>query len=670
MHPFCLRAAPLVAITVFFWSAPAFTRPSAALHPVADKWEVELPGGARLLLDPRPDTKQGELVVALRAGWLERDPDHGRAARALAPCTADLDPNAFAAEAARRGAPLSFEVGGDLAVLRAGGNPDALLWIIDGVTAWLFGAPYTAPVNVPPVPALGGIDGLRQSWGPALWAGNTPLAHPAPHGSVSVEQQVAQHRRRLGPDALVIGLRGPFPAQPTADRITAGLARAPAAKVPWEFAGDMWRGIEGHELWLQDADGETGGKERAQVALLWPGPSAEDPREPAASLWRYAVAGPRLEKLARQYGGRTLIDRGSDARAPRTQPFEFAMEVPVARAADAAAAMLFAVGDALGEGAPTEEEIEFFRAQARQMTQMVARLPDGGLDLAVRHAALGYATDRFERRLAAIAAVDAAAALFAAKEIVTPDRARIVVRGAGKKLAHAFTAVPLSGEPVQRWLGAPPSSEDGATAADALLERVGGRAAWAALRHLRTDTRLVLENNGRRTVVETTQWRAFDRFVLRVDMHAGERRFATVIGAGPAMLGAWGWRDVPDAIEVLEEAALRPLVEGERRSLPRILARLARGELGTHLNVAGHLVLADSHGPIARVERDLEGWPAQILWLEGENARSATYGDWAQIAGLFFAARYTVHGDSDRQYEVTRFTPEPEGEMDLFAPPY
>ena len=634
----------------------------------AERLEAELSGGARLLFEARPAAKSADLIFVLRAGWHEADPEAALAARALAPRTRELDAAALAAEANRRQLTFQFEVQGDLTVARATGPGTQVLWMAEALAEWLREAPYDAPVLVAPLPETNGLDALRRAAAPALWPAGSTLARPAPTGTVSAEAQVAHHRRRLGPSVLVIGLRGPFGAEPTAQRLADLLAPCPAPAEPMAQVAGNWRPAAGRELWIRDVPDAA----RARILLMWPGPKELQTGEVPASLWRYTVAGPRLEPIARSFGGRILLEGGSDAKSPRTQPFEIGLEVPHERVPDAIGALWNAVEAALAETtAPTGEELSFFRNQARQMAQMGSARPDGSLDLAVRQVALGLGSNHFERRLEALGADGSAADVLAtARAVVDLENLRIVVEGPGDTIAAALSQreLPLSYEG-PRWLGAPPSSAGGLAEGERLLAALGGREAWAAVRHIATQTRFVLERDGRRNAVESRQLRAFDDLALRLEQQHGEQRLGTVLVSDPLLLGPHAWRQTPTGVERLDAPTTAQLLEGERRALVRLVARLARGELGATVQEDGRLALADSAGECARLELDADGRPRALYLPAAGGELSVRFEEWSDVGGLVYAQRYRMEGSLPRDYEVLRFDPAPQLDGGEFAAP-
>jgi hypothetical protein len=198
-----------------------------------------------------------------------------------------------------------------------------------------------------------------------------------------------------------------------------------------------------------------------------------------------------------------------------------------------------------------------------------------------------------------------------------------------------------------------PSTPEGRALAERLLDAVGGRERWRALRFVRTRSKA--EVGEIRTEVGIEKSMDLEHGLLRVTQTIGDQSLMYVVTPESA------WRLDGASVTDLAGPQAASLRERQERALVSVLRELARGTTGAlRLGENGRLELVGPRGLWCWILPDDEGRPLRLGYqLEGEPRESVyLYSDWAEEQGLSYP-RYVHQLDRGTEIETTSFEIEP-----------
>jgi hypothetical protein len=212
------------------------------------------------------------------------------------------------------------------------------------------------------------------------------------------------------------------------------------------------------------------------------------------------------------------------------------------------------------------------------------------------------------------------------------------------------------------------SDEKARAVALRLLARAGGAEAWSALRAVRLDTTSRTSTQLDEQVADAVTVRVLDGALTHVaqqmEVQGTVQSFTTTIAGDAA------WIESGSRLIVPEGEQLGRLLAGERRSLVRLLPRLAaRRDVGVRLDEDGGLVLFDAHAVLGTLELDDEGDLVSFHYSDGTSTRHFVYEDAVEFGDLRYPGTYREVGGRGAEIVITGLTPLDEVDAALFVDP-
>lgn len=212
------------------------------------------------------------------------------------------------------------------------------------------------------------------------------------------------------------------------------------------------------------------------------------------------------------------------------------------------------------------------------------------------------------------------------------------------------------------------STDKARAVAERLLARAGGAEAWSGLRAVRLETTSRTSTQLDEQIADAVTVRVLDGALTHVaqqmEVQGTVQSFTTTIAGNTAWIVSGSRLIVPEGQQ------LGRLLAGERRSLVRLLPRLAgRRDVGVRLDEDGQLVLFDAHAVLGTIEVDENGDLRGFRYSDGTTTRRFAYEDAVEFGDLRYPGTYREVGGRGAQIVITGLTPIDTVDAALFADP-
>lgn len=474
-----------------------------------------------------------------------------------------------------------------------------------------------------------------------LYGGRSPHGRAASATSVAAITRadlVAWAGTHLGIDRLHLGLSGDLDPEAAVTAARAALGELPPVGAPAPVPSpDFWT-PERSRIFVVDRPGAT----RTELRLAAPGVRLDDPDHPLLALWSYAVGtgGPDSRMATRLHTEQGLADAvGCRFEADPARPGQLLgfCATPNDAVGEALSEMLDLVMQTGDEPIPADE-LAAARARLLADRDALDARPAEALARAMTLEAHDYPLDFWSRDLARLAAADGAAIQAAVRRHIPPARFLVVAVGPAEEIVpelETVAEVELLGEEQ-------PLADAGPTVAR-MLDALGGAGAWARLETVHLELTVeVTYPNGQVARIPVEQHRSFEP--LRIRMKQVTPAGATYTN----VVGPEGGRvKLPTGLSDLPAAQVRAWQDQLSRWLYYNLHRLAKadGSLAAGLDEQGRLVLLGSGGELGWIELGEDDRPARMGLRQAGAEKVYTYGQWTEVEGVWYAARFVEDGN-------------------------
>ena len=474
----------------------------------------------------------------------------------------------------------------------------------------------------------------------------------------SIEQAdlVAFAAAHLGIDRLTLGLSGDFDSthvQTTLGSVLSGLPElGPVAELPQPVFKPMAR----TKIYVIDRPGVP----QTELRLGGPGLTTDAVDQPALTLWSYVVGlggmtNRMMVRVRTELGLAYSVGAGFSPRLHRRGVFFGYCGTRNDGVGEALSEMIEVITQSAATLIP-DAELEAARNRLLAGHVFQRDTAREQLERALALEFYGKPASFWETNLERLGTVDATEIQAAVRRHVPPGRFLCVAVGPADEIVPSLSSVAeviVLGEVGKL---APAEAE-----VEAMLEALGGRAAWARLESVHVKQVAEIEYPSGTAEVPVEQWRSFRPLSIRLKQRTpGGATYTNVITPSE------GWLKSPTGVASVPADQVAAWQELMSRWLYYNLHRLAIGDeaLSSGLDENGRIHLFDSGGPVGWIELGPDQRPSAMGSETAGTEKVFRYSDWTEAGGIYFAKTYT---EANQVIRVESFEPFVELAADLFT---
>lgn len=482
-----------------------------------------------------------------------------------------------------------------------------------------------------------------------LYGARSPYGRQETEASIKAigrEDLAAFAASNLGRDRLHAGLSGDFDREEVTKLVTALAKRLPEVGPAPALPQPVFNTLDHTTIYVVDRPGVP----QTELRIGGPGLATSDADQPALTVWSYVVGSGGMTnrlmmRVRTELGLAYGVGCGFAPRLTRKGSFYGYCATRNDAVGEALAEMLETITESAGLAIPSDE-LEAGRGQL--LAGHVFRL-DTPAELLERALVLEFAGlegDFWAENLSRLEQVSSREIQAAAHRHIPPGRFLCVAVGPADEIIPSLSAV---AEVVR--IDEQKSTGDASAQVEAMLEALGGRAAWARLEtvHIKQTATISYPNGD--AVVPVEQWRRFEPLSIRLKQRTpGGTTYTNV------MTPDQGWLKSPTGVSRVPAEQVATWQDVLSRWLYYNLHRLAveDSDLVAGLGEDGRLILSDSTGRVGWIELGEDHRPLAMGAGTARAEKVYHYSDWTEAKGLFFAKSYT---EGNQSIEVELFEP-------------